>query len=135
MHKPFLFILIMAVPLISCRNNPKITPTTDTDVATTFIRDILDNRLDDAVPYLLNDESNLQYFDTFREQYRKKEKAELDKYRAAEIIINEISNFADTVSIVNYSNTYKKELKNNLKLVRINGKWLVDLKYTFLGNL
>ena len=31
--------------------------------------------------------------------------------------------------------TFKKDKTNKLKMVRINGQWMVDLKYTFSGNL
>ena len=129
------YILVFTAVLFSCNNNQKQSPKTDTDVATAFIRDIMDNKLDDAELFLLKDEENKQYFEIVREQYRKKDKAELERYKAADIIINEISNVTDSVSIVNYSNTYKRELKNKMKLVRINGKWQVDLKYTFSGNM
>lgn len=129
------YILVFTAVLFSCNNNQKQSPKTDTDVATAFIRDIMDNKLDDAELFLLKDEENKQYFEIVREQYRKKDKAELERYKAADIIINEISNVTDSVSIVNYSNTYKRELKNKVKLVRINGKWQVDLKYTFSGNM
>ena len=129
------YILVFTAVLFSCNNNQKQSPKTDTDVATAFIRDIMDNKLDDAELFLLKDEENKQYFEIVREQYRKKDKAELERYKAADIIINEISNITDSVSIVNYSNTYKRELKNKVKLVRINDRWLIDLKYTFSGNM
>ena len=137
MNRSFLFnsIMAMAILLFSCNNNRQETPKTDTDVAIAFIRDILDNKPDNAEQYLLKDETNKGYFQSFREQYRRKDKAELDKYKASEIIINEISNVTDSVSIINYSNTYKRDLKNKLKLIRINGQWLIDLKYTFSGNM
>ena len=135
MVKTLHFILAAAVLVLSCNNNDKKTPVTDTDVATTFIRDILDNNLKDAEQYILRDESNQQYFDIIKQQYSKKDKAELEKYKSADILINEISYVTDTVCIVNYSNTYNRELKNKVKVVRVNGRWLIDLKYTFSGNM
>ena len=137
MNRSLLISAIFAIVIIlfSCSNNRPETPKTDTDVATAFIRDILDNRPSDAEQFLLKDDTNKDYFQSFREQYGRKDKAELDKYKASEIIINEISKVTDSVSIINYSNTYKKDLKNKLKLVRINGQWLIDLKYTFSGNM
>lgn len=128
-------LLVLIFFLFSCGNGQNEIPKTDTDVATAFIRDILDNRIDEAEKYLLKDDTNDDFFKRFSEQYRRKEKAELEKYKSAEIIINEISNVTDSVTIVNYSNTYKKDQKNKLKLVRINGHWLIDLKYTFSGNM
>jgi hypothetical protein len=126
--------LFLAV-LASCNSDQRSDPQTDTGVATAFIRNVLDNKLDEAERFVLADETNKQYFDIIRQQYSKKSKAELENYRSADIIINEISNVTDSVSIVNYSNSYKKETKSKVKVVRINGKWLIDLKYTFSGNL
>ena len=135
MNKTAVIILLLPVILLSCNSNEKKAPQTDTETATVFIRYVLDNKLADAESLLLDDEENQQYFERFKQQYRKKDKAELEKYRSSDIIINEISNVSDTITIVNYSNSYKKEIKNKIKLVRPHGQWLIDLKYTFSGNL
>lgn len=135
MKKPRSILLSIMLIFLSCNSNEKQSPQTDTETATTFIRDVLNNNLSAAETFLLQDEANGQYFESFKQQYSKKDKAELEKFKAADIIINEISNVSDTVTIVNYSNSYKKDVKNKIKLVRINGKWLIDLKYTFSGNM
>ena len=135
MNRTLAVIVAFALLLLSCNNDKKSSPLTDTDVATTFIRDILDNRINDAEQYILKDTTNIQYFESFKQAYLKKDKAELEQFKSADIIINEISNVNDTVSIINYSNSYKKDSKNVLKVVRIDGKWLIDFKYTFSGNM
>lgn len=134
MIKKILPAFALWVLLFSCNNGTKTEPVTDTDVATTFIRAVLDNDFKTAEKYLLVDETNKQYFETFRHQYQSKEKAELDNYKAADIVINEIKPESDSVHLVNYSNSYKKEIKNKLKLVWVNGRWQIDLKYTFAEN-
>ena len=121
--------------LFSCNNSSNTNPQTDIETATVFIRNILDNKLDAAENYLYKDESNLQYFSRFREQYGRQSKTELDHYKKAEIIINENNVVADSVTIINYSNSYKPATKNVLKLIYVNKKWLVDFKYTFSGNM
>ena len=135
MNRPLAAFLAFATLLVSCNTDKKSVPETDMNVATTFIRDILDNNINDAEKYILKDTVNMQYFESFKQAYLKKDKAELEKYKSADIIINENSNVSDSVSVINYSNTYKRESKNVLKLVRINGKWLIDFKYTFSGNM
>jgi hypothetical protein len=105
------------------------------EVARTFVRDLLDNDFTAAEKYLLKDETNNQIFERFRKQYNEKDKATLEKYKQADIIVNETSYVTDSVYIFNYSNSYRQADKTILKLVRIDGKWLVDLKYTFSGNL
>jgi hypothetical protein len=130
MIKQILYSLIITIVLFSCGDNAKKDPVTDTDVATTFIRAVLDDDFKTAGKYLLNDDTNRQYFETFQRNYQAKGAAELEKYKSADIIINTIEPVNDT-SIVNYSNSYQKNTQTKLKLVRSNGKWLVDLKYTF----
>ncbi|MEI7736153.1 MAG: hypothetical protein WCI49_11855 [Ferruginibacter sp.] len=134
MIKKILGIFTIIVMLFSCNGGATKNPVTDTDVAAAFIRAVLDNDFNTAEQYLLIDETNKQYFETFQHQYQTKEKEELAKYKAADIIINEIKPESDSVHIVDYSNSYKKETKNKLKLTWVNGKWLVDLKYTFAAN-
>jgi hypothetical protein len=135
MIRPLSTIVILSILVISCNSNEKKVPVTDTDVATTFIRDILDNNIDEASQFVLKDTVNMDYFESFKQAYKKKDKAELDKFKSADIIINEYSNVSDSITIINYSNSYKKASKNTLKLVRVNGKWLIDFKYTFSGNM
>ena len=120
--------------LSSCNTEKKIT-NTDIEVARGFIKDILDNNFKDAETYVLREETNQQYFELFKKEYESKSKAELENYKNADIIINEISPINDSVSIINYSNSFKKDKSNKLKMVKINGQWMVDLKYTFSGNL
>ena len=135
MNKKSLFLIILIVTLLACNTATKKAPVTDIEVATTFVRDILDNKFTEAEQYLLKDETNNQYFDRFQQNYHAQDKNKLDKYKDADIIVNDISYVTDTVCIFNYSNSYTKDIKTKLKLVRINSKWLVDLKYTFSGNL
>ena len=133
MIKKLLAALTIAACLFSCSGGTKSNPVTDTDVASAFIRSVLDNDFKSAEKYLLTDEANKQYFETSRNKYQAKDKEELKKYAAADIIINNIDAVSDSVHIVDYSNSYKKDEKTKLKLSWIDGKWLVDLKYTFEG--
>jgi hypothetical protein len=135
MIKKYLVLFILALVIYSCNSEKKKTPVTDTEVATAFIRNLLDNNFKEAEQYLLKDEVNNQIFERFKKQYSEKGKELLDKYKQADIIVNNISYVTDTVCIFNYSNSYSLTDKTILKVVRIDGKWLVDLKYTFSGNL
>lgn len=129
-----LLVPIALLFLFSCNSGEKKLAVTDTDVATAFIRSILDNDFRTAEQYLLKDEMNQQYFERFEQGYHSKDKAELEKYKASDILINKIDPINDSTRIVDYSNTYKKDTKTKLKLVWVNGKWLVDLKYTSAEN-
>lgn len=135
MIKKSLVLLVFVAAILSCNDQSKKEPVTDMDVANTFVRDLLDNNFKEAEKYLLKDETNSQMFELLKKQSSVKDKAILEKYKQADIIVNETSYVTDSVFIFNYSNSYSRKDKNILKLVRINSKWLVDLKYTFSGNL
>jgi len=135
MIKKFLVSVLLAAVLYSCGSETKKEPTTDMEVARAFVRNILDNNFKDAERFLLKDEVNTQIFERFKKQYNEKDKAVLEKYKQADIIVHEQSYVTDSIFIFNYSNSYMMDNKTVLKLVRIDGKWLVDLKYTISGNL
>ncbi len=126
-----LFIAVFAVvSMISC-NSKKNYPTTDIDVARSFIKDILENNYKDAKTFVLNEDMNNQYFDLSKKEFEGKSKEELKLYKNADIIVNEIKNLNDSVTVVNFSNTYKRNIKNEVKVIKVNGEWFVDLKHTF----
>lgn len=135
MIKKFFLPLVLIALVFSCKPKEKKQPVTDVEVATAFIRNLLDNNFTEAEQYLLKDETNNQIFERFKKQYSEKDQATLEKYKAAEIIVNDISYVTDTVCIFNYSNSYSRADKTKLKVVRPGGQWLIDLKYTFSGNL
>lgn len=126
-----LFIVILFFSTFTSCNDARKNPVTDIDVARAFIKDILDNDYKDAKTLVLDEEINKQYFELSKKDFEGKSKEELENYKKADIIINEIKNVNDSVTIVNYSNSYKKSMKYEVKVVRINSQWLVDLKHTF----
>lgn len=126
--------IICCLAISSC-NTEKKSPNTDIEVAREFIKNILESNFKDAETFVLKEETNQQFFELFKKEFESKTKSELESFKNADIIINEISPINDSVSIINYSNSFKKDKSNKLKMVRINGQWMVDLKYTFSGNL
>jgi len=134
MKQTILLLFSCVFFLFSCNSDTGL-PNTDIDVAREFIKDIQQSNFRQAEKLLLKDETNKQYFDRFEEHFKSQPKEELEQYKNADIIINEMSNVSDSITIVNYSNSFKKTEKNKIKVTRQNGQWLVDLKYTFSGNL
>ena len=135
MIKKYLVLIIITAGIFSCNSDKKKEPVTDLEVANAFVRDLLDNKFEEAEKFLLKDETNNEMFKRFKQKYSQQDKAVLEQYQKADIKVNETSYVTDSVFIYNYSNSYSPDAKTVLKLVRINNKWLVDLKYTFSGNL
>jgi hypothetical protein len=135
MIKKYLPLFILAVLLYSCNADSKKTPVTNIEVTNAFVRDLLDNDFKGAEEFLLKDSSNVEMFETFKKQYNRQDKAILDEYKKAQITVHKTEVvIPDSVFIYKYSNSYRPSDTTTLKAVRINGKWLIDLKYTFPAN-
>lgn len=126
-----LIIAVITFTLLNSCNDSRKNPSTDIDVARSFIKDLLENDFKNAKEFLLDEEANNQYFELSKKEFEGKSKEVLKKYKESDIIVNELTPVNDSVSIVNYSNSFNKEKKYLLKVVRQNGRWWVDLKYTF----
>lgn len=128
-----LFVLVLFAS--SCNNNAKSPRPGDAiGVGREFIEASLKGRYDDAKRYLLPDSLNLMYFERMQGFYQKMSASEKQGYKEANIIINDAEEISDSLTILNYSNTFKKE-PAKIKLVRIASEWWVDFKYSFSGNL
>ena len=134
MYKIILTSFISLLFFVACDQSVKTKKNTDPlEAGREFIDASLTGDYDYAKKYLLADSTNLMYFERFVEFDKKKPATEKEGYKNANIIINSTENISDSVTIINYSNTYKKE-PSKIKLVKKNNEWLVDFKYTFLEN-
>jgi hypothetical protein len=129
----FLFLLFFC----ACGNNEKDRSDTttssenDIDVARNFIRSALDGKYDKARTFVVADSTNNQYLDLFERNYRSRMDPEDRRgYREASINIHSVKPVNDSTSVILYSNSFKKQ-NDSLKVVRVAGQWLVDLKYSF----
>lgn len=120
----------------ACKNSPDRSDTTqtsenDVDAARNFIRLALDGKYDRAKEMLINDTLNYQFIDQAERYYKQRmDVSTRIAYRSASINIISVVPQNDSVTIVHYSNSFKKQ-KDSLKVVHINGQWKVDLKYSF----
>ncbi len=134
MYKIILTSFISLLFFVACNQSAKTKKNSDPlEAGREFIDASLTGDYDYAKKYLLADSTNLMYFERFVEFDKKKPATEKEGYKNANIIINSTENVSDSVTIINYSNTYKKE-PSKIKLVKKNNEWLVDFKYTFLEN-
>lgn len=129
------FLLFFAV---ACKDSDKKTPgqsENNLDAARNFIRAALDGKFTEARLFLLPDSVNVNYMDVAERSYQRSDQTVKDGYRSASINIIEVkSPVKDSVTVIIFSNSYKND-PDTLKLIKSNGKWLVDLKYLYLhGN-
>ncbi len=123
--------------MAACNNadQQKIATTSENDIdaARNFIQSALEGNYRNARKFILADSLNLQYIDAFERNYNERmDKEDKREYRQSSININSINQLNDSTTIVNYSNSYKKQ-PDSLKIIRVNQQWLVDLKYSFLN--
>jgi hypothetical protein len=120
----------------ACKNSPDRSDTTqtsenDVDAARNFIRLALDGKYDRAKDMVIGDSLNYQFIDQAERYYKQRmDVSTRIAYRSASINILSVVPQNDSVSIVHYSNSFKKQ-EDSLKVVLVNDQWMVDLKYSF----
>jgi hypothetical protein len=134
--KKFLIVFFSLLFFWACNNSDRQQPEpnqaeNDLDAARTFIRDALDGKFEHAKQLMLKDSTNDETMDVIERNYERMPQADRVGYRNASIQIHNTKTIADTTFVI-YSNSYKNQ-NQNLKLVKVNGQWLVDFKYTFQG--
>jgi DTW domain-containing protein YfiP len=127
--------LVLFLVCSSCNNDKEerkeVTSENDVDAARNFIRSALDGNWREARRFMLQDSTNTQLLDTYENNYQvHMNKEDKRGYREASITLYDTREVNDSVAIINYSNSFKKQ-KDSLRVVRIDGTWMVDLKYSF----
>ena len=100
------------------------------DAARQFIRASLDGRFDIARDFLLVDSLNTNYMDLAERSYQKASPADKESYKGATIVIHNTNAVNDSNTIVIFSNSFKND-HDTLQVLKIDGKWRVNLKYLF----
>ncbi|HEY0678899.1 MAG TPA: hypothetical protein VGD17_11475 [Chitinophagaceae bacterium] len=132
MIKRFLYLSAIAL-FVSCNNEATYQKAEDAqDAGREFIRASLDGDYDKARFFLLKNEDNLMLLDRWKEMYRKYSQDTVRAFKNADIRPISIEALNDSTTLYTYSNSFTKDT-TALKVVRVNGEWLVDLK-TFIGD-
>ena len=134
MQKITFLCLITILSLESCNLNNTVKRDDPLEAGREFIDASLKGNSTQAKKYLLPDSLNMEYFNVHESFNKNLAPQEKDGLKNANIIIDSIQNISDSVTIINYSNTFKK-IPEKIKLVKIKKEWFVDFKYTFLGNM
>jgi hypothetical protein len=97
------------------------------DAGREFIRASLDGNYEKASFFLYPDTVNQMMLNKWKKDYDRLDHEAQNQYRDADILPIRIQALNDSVTLYRYANSYKKDT-TTIKVVRINGEWLVDLK-------
>ena len=126
----FLFLLFSFIACKNKDNQPTGKSENNIDAARNFIRAALDGKFDEARTFMLADSVNTNYMDVAERNYQRAEQAVKDGYRTSTIHIHRVEPVNDSITIIIYSNSYKNDW-DTLRILRITGQWIVDLKYLY----
>jgi hypothetical protein len=129
--KIFLFLLFCSSACTNNDSRDKVTSENNVDAARNFIRAALDGKFNEARSFMLADSLNTQYLDAVERNYSKMPPDTMNAYRGASIrFYPPTTQVNDSTTIIIYANSFKNDL-DTLRVIKINGQWLVDLKYLF----
>ena len=121
-------LLQLVVLTLSCNNQTSFKKAEDAqDAGREFIRASLDGDYDKATFYLLQDSTNQMLMHKWKKDYDQLDGDGKRKYKEADILPINVNTQNDSVSTYTFSNSYKKDT-TTIRIVRIEGEWLVDLK-------
>jgi hypothetical protein len=133
----YLLIILTLFSIFACTNEEDQyhKPENALDAGREFIQQSLKGKFSTANKYMLQDQDNQYWLAKWSEQFNKMSEQEKAAYNRASIRITEVDDvLPDSVTIISFSNSYKNT-PQKLKVVKYDGDWKVDFKYTFSGNL
>ncbi|MEO6668231.1 MAG: hypothetical protein ABIN36_02070 [Ferruginibacter sp.] len=133
MMKKILAATLLLLIIYSCTDHKKENPSTAIGAGSAFIRATLDGDFTSAETLLVKDTENLQLFDVYKIRYERLDAATKKSYKDANYNINKFQEVNDSVKLINYSNDYLKK-PMDIKVIKENGEWKIDFKYTLAGN-
>jgi hypothetical protein len=114
--------------LVACSGSQSYKKAEDAqDAGREFIRASLDGDYDKARFYLYADSTNQMLLDKWKKDYDRMDHEERKKYMDADIRVIDLKTVNDSVTTYTYANTYKKDT-TTIRVIRVKGDWLVDLK-------
>ena len=110
-------------------------PESALDAGREFIEQSLKGKFVPANQYMLQDQDNQFWMAKWKKEFNQLSEQDKTGYSKAAINIFEVNDvIPDSVTVINFSNSYKNR-PQKIKVIKINGDWKVDFKYTFSGNL
>lgn len=124
------FAIIIIISLSACMSDQEVKLNDPLNSGRGFIESALRADYVKADKYLLQDSTNQQYLEGLIDFNKNSNKEERENYRNASIIVDSLIEVSDSINILYYRNSFKKE-PSKLKMVKNNNDWLVDFKYSF----
>jgi hypothetical protein len=130
----FLGTILVALAAIAACSDPQgfKRPEDPLDASREFVRAVLDGNYEKAEKYVLPEEDDIALFQRYRNYMNKQPAEEKRNLKESNIIINKVEAESDSVSIVNFQNSWSNK-PADLRVVRRDGEWYIDFKYTFSG--
>ena len=134
MQKILVCLCFTVLGLFSCNDDDRAsapgTSDSDIDAARNFIQAALVGDYATARKFMVNDSLGHEDLNAIERLNEKLTKEEKQKYQEASIRIHQNRQLNDSTSMIYYSNSYRNQT-DSLKVIRADGKWLVDFKYFF----
>ena len=131
----YLLIIFLSLAVFSCvdKEEEYHKPENALDAGREFIDQSLKGKFSVANKYMLQDQDNIYWLNKWTEEFNKISEQEKASYNKASIRISDVTDAVpDSVTIIHFSNSYKNT-PQKLKVIKYNGEWKVDFKYTFSG--
>jgi hypothetical protein len=133
--KRIAFFISAFIFLSSCNSGNNYSAAENAfDAGREFIDGCLKGDFDKASFYMLQDSVNAGLLSKMKKEYDADNATRKQQYKDASIIIDQDETVSSAEHIIYYKNSYDK-IARKVKVVNANSNWLVDLKYTFNGNL
>jgi len=100
------------------------------DAARNFLNAALKGDYKQASVYMLRDSANQEYLNVSERSYQHRSPDAKAKLKTASLRFFDTNQVNDSTTITVFANSYTNK-RDTLRIVRINGQWLVDLKYLF----
>lgn len=123
-----LLVISTVLFFVACTSTRTFNKAEDAqDAGREFIRASLDGDEEKAEFYLWQDSTNRVLMSKWERDYRKLDPQIKKQYKDADILVINFKSVNDSIATYTYSNSYKKDT-TTIKIVKIKGEWLVDLK-------
>ncbi len=128
-------LLLLACLFFSCAQQAQYEPAQDSmDAGRQFIDGCLKGEFKRANFYMIPDVTNTDELKKMQTAYDLKDADYRVQYRQASILIDHEETLNDSIRVIYYKNSFDK-IPHKVKVINRDKQWLVDLKYTFDGNL